>query len=175
MPAHEQALARALVAPHPLASVLIQEAVEAAFSGRAILMDESTKMAGTRGEGDSFMLGGTGEARLPSRVVAAVRHLHAHSCELLGPVDIEWVFDGSSAWIVQLNSSRVKSRTELDASTISWIDFAYRKDRLEEFRKLASSLRDSRSGIVVHGNVSALSHVGEIAQILGVPVRFTAD
>jgi hypothetical protein len=128
---------------------------------------------GVRGEGDSFMVGDTGSVRLTSAVeesVASVaRHLHA----VIGPVKIEWVFDGRFAWVVQLSPLGKASDARIgDDAGVEWEEFRFQKGRLEEFRNRVLALRGSNKGILVIGNVSPLSHVGEIAEQYGVPTRF---
>ncbi len=44
---------------------------------------------------------------------------------------------------------------------------------LEDFRKKVNELKHTKKGINVIGKVSPLSHLGEIADINGVPIKFT--
>lgn len=46
------------------------------------------------------------------------------------------------------------------------------EERIEEFRRFAHGLAGRGRGILVVGNVSPLSHVGEIADRFGIPIRF---
>jgi hypothetical protein len=59
-----------------------------------------------------------------------------------------------------------------DAEATQWETFAFRKGMLEEFRQRIKCLEGTGKGVVVIGNVSPLSHVGEIADLARVPVRF---
>ena len=156
-----------------IASVLVQEAVTATYSGRALGRDGlDLNIAGVRGEGDAFMLGDAGETDLPHLVRDAVRDTWRAATDALGPVSFEWVFDGFQAWIVQASpqpSSRIAAET---TAPLEWVQFRHANGRLEEFRQLVKSLSGSTRGIIVSGNVSPLSHLGEIAELHHVPVRF---
>ncbi|MFQ5789022.1 MAG: hypothetical protein ACE5JI_00955 [Acidobacteriota bacterium] len=160
--------------PPPLASVLIQQAVPAMYSGRAILEErDGIEVRGVRGEGDAFMLGEQAHGPLPERTVQAVRHTYRIAYEAVGPIGIEWVFDGNTVWIVQLNAATSpRPSVERDASR-EWVEFRFAKGRLEDFRREVMALCGTNKGIIVVGRVSPLSHLGEIAEVHGVPVRFS--
>jgi hypothetical protein len=72
---------------------------------------------------------------------------------------------------VQLNVAQASITSTLDEG-ISWTRFAFHKGALEGFRKRVLELQGKNVGIIVVGNVSALSHAGEIAQQYGVPAKF---
>jgi len=162
----------------PIASVLIQEGVEAMFAGKLIPSHTDTgevHIEGVAGEGDSFMIGDVDSVQLPDHVSRAVRDTFEGAREVLGPVELEWVFDGATAWIVQVNRSTRSVTTghgERDAEATQWETFAFRKGMLEEFRQRIKHLEGTGKGVIVIGNVSPLSHVGEIADLARVPVRF---
>jgi hypothetical protein len=160
----------------PLASVLIQEAVSAQYSGRAVITKgRSSAIAGVAGEGDAFMVGAAGATELPPEVLCSVRDAHRQACDLLGPVDLEWVFDGTLVWIVQVSKTAIRAHEGEHEPHLAWVEFQYGTGRLEEYRSLVTSLAGRNTGVRVVGNVSPLSHVGEIAELAGVPVKFVRE
>ena len=165
--------------PSPLVSVIVQEAVRAEYSGR--MRPKGTKdveIHGVRGEGDDFMLGDAAAIDIPAYVKRAVRSTYDRARKIFGPVEIEWVFDGVTAWIVQTNVQKRLPQEATFDNSIEWIDFLYTKGQIEDFRHKVIALQESntrhlsKKGIRVFGNVSPLSHWGEIAEVHGVPVQF---
>jgi hypothetical protein len=53
-----------------------------------------------------------------------------------------------------------------------WRSFRYEQGMLEEFRHFVAQARADGVAVEVIGNISSLSHVGEIVQDSGVPYRF---
>src|SRR5262249_3225492 len=87
-----------------IASVISQHGIEAHFSGTgSIAVNEDIQLEGVRGYGDRYMLGERPPAPLPPRVATAVKRVLGDVLRLIGPVRIEWVYDGDTAWIVQLH------------------------------------------------------------------------
>ena len=163
------------IQPEPLSSVLVQEGVEARFSGRILAVGEiesKWKVAGVSGTGEEFMLGDTPAEALPSEVQDAVRRTAQLTVSRLGPVSIEWAFDGVDVWILQVNSIAKKHSPLHSVDDVRWVSFAFRTGGIEEFRRAAAAAKASGKGIRILGNVSPLSHIGEIADVLGVPVEF---
>jgi len=93
--------------------------------------------------------------------------------QLVGHNSIEWVYDGTMVWIVQLNKTDSVFQQARPGISIEWVRFNYSKNRIEDFRKKVIELRGSGRGINVIGKVSPLSHLGEIAEIYGIPVKFS--
>lgn len=155
----------------PLASVLVQQAISAEYSGKVVPKGQHIRVEGVRGEGDTFMLGEKGPELIPPPVEQAVASTYCRARDVFGPVQIEWVFDGETAWIVQVNRyDPVERNVTLDET--KWVTFQFAKGRLEDFRREVISLQGTNRGIIVIGNVSPLSHLGEIAEVYGVPVHF---
>jgi hypothetical protein len=139
---------------------------------------KDVEIHGVRGEGDDFMLGDAATVDIPAYVNRAVRSTYDRARKIFGPVEIEWVFDGVTGWIVQINvQKRLPQEATLDNS-IEWVDFLYTKGQIEDFRHKVIALQEnnkrhlSKKGIRVFGNVSPLSHWGEIAEVHGVPAQF---
>lgn len=152
---------------HPMAAVLVQEGVGAQYSGRAGTRDGQLSVAGVHGYGDAFMQGDEAAGTLPPRVLQAVVELYMQLTLVFGEVEIEWVYDGVETWIVQLGPSIDRKPPPAPRG---WIRFNYRRGALEEFRSRVVEASRQGVGIVVIGNVDALSHAGEIADLAGVPV-----
>ena len=161
--------------PAPLASVLIQEGVEARFSGRALATPtRGWEIGGVVGTGEGFMLGDDRGEKLPQEVQSAVRVTMDRAIECFGALSIEWAFDGAEVWVLQLNSLSETVAPAARDGDIDWIEFRFEPGGIEKFREFAKSAQARGKGIVVMGNVSPLSHIGEIAEILGVPIRFSS-
>lgn len=162
--------------PVPVVSVLVQEEVHAVYSGRAKPVgDTDVAIHGVSGEGDKFMLGDQREETLPAEVVDRVRGVYSATCTRFGRVEIEWVFDGRLVWIVQMNAPRVAHAAVEANEEIEWMKFRFVPGAIEEFRREVSRVQGTKRGIVVIGNVSPLSHLGEIAELHNVPVRFVRN
>ena len=83
------------------------------------------------------------------------------------------MFDGNSVWLVQLNIADSQNRQVAFDKNIEWVEFQFSKGMLEDFRRKVMELRGTGKGIIVIGDVSPLSHLGEIAENQSVPVQFT--
>lgn len=159
--------------PPPLVSVIVQEAVQAEYSGRLRPKGaDDLKIHGVRGEGDAFMLGDEEGVDIPAYAKGAIRSTYNRAHKIFGPVEMEWVCDGMTAWIVQI---KVQDHPQQDAAfdnSIEWVEFPYAKGGIEDFRREVIALQGSNKGIRVIGNVSPLSHWGEIAEVHDVPIQF---
>jgi hypothetical protein len=152
----------------PLQSILVQDAVEAAFSGVAL----SGEISGRAGKGDKLMVGDDPPEFLPCPVVDAVSDLHTRLVNTFGNVRMEWVFNGVDVWIVQMNKMPDAVRSATIEDKLIWRSFRYEQGMLEEFRHFVAQARADGVAVEVIGNISSLSHVGEIVQDSGVPYRF---
>jgi hypothetical protein len=155
-----------------LASVLFQAGVKPLYSGRMIPPGTADPwIAGVRGRGDAFMLGNKRAGALPSAVKRAVEGTYKLAEAQLGPVEIEWVYDGTKAWIVQLDLHE-RSDSIRNIEGVEWEDFYFRRGSLERLRQRVQELRSIGKGIRIIGNVSPLSHVGQMIEDNKVPVQF---
>jgi hypothetical protein len=79
--------------------------------------------------------------QLPEQVVNAVRATFANARTLMGPVRMEWVFDGGEVWVVQLHRQQQpeSSRMIYPGDADSFRRFEVEKG-LEELRLLIESL-----------------------------------
>jgi hypothetical protein len=157
-----------------IAAVLAQHGVDPAWSGATMASaDGADFVQGVAGRGDSFMVGEQAPQSLPDRVLADVRQLAATARQSLGPVRLEWVHDGSQAWVVQLHIARqfftgasIVSAGEAD----HWLDFQV-ADSLDSLRALVGQAQAEGAGIRIHGSVGLTSHVGDLLRRAGVPGR----
>jgi hypothetical protein len=160
--------------PAPLASIIIQEAVAAQYSGRALFRAaDDIEIQGVAGEGGNFMLGEQKQEKLPKKIIQAVQMTYEYAHHIVGPAGIEWVFDGNTVWVVQLNFADSQNRQVVFDKNIEWVEFHFSKGMLEDFRRKVMELRGTGKGILIIGDVSPLSHLGEIAENQSVPVLFT--
>ena len=156
-----------------IASVLAQEGVDALYSGASIATENGEPIIeGVRGWGEEFMLGKTSPEKLPRRVSEAVKVLFERAADVLGPVRLEWVFDGTKVWVVQLHRGATSSFGEIIVP--GQPDHFRRFDvsgGVDALRAVAADARTKGEGIVLVGNVGVTSHFGDILRRLGVPSK----
>jgi len=156
-----------------LASILSQDAVEAHYSGALVTdADGSKTIEGVRGGGESFMLGAVAPEVIPPKVASAVESVYERAAKVLGPVRMEWVFDGRNAWVVQLHagSSPSRGRVIYPGKPSKWIHFAV-SDGLERLRHLVERVDMKGKGIVLSGRVGITSHMADILRRARLPSR----
>ncbi|THK35699.1 hypothetical protein EHS39_23565 [Ensifer sp. MPMI2T] len=155
-----------------LASVLAQQGVKAEYSGAAIeASDGELIVEGAKGTGEEFMQGSVVPQPLPGHVLDAVNATHAELRRVLGNVRFEWVFDGKTAWVVQLHIgvSQSLGRAIVPGEANDWVVFDV-KDGLEALRQLVTSLAQD-TGIYLNGNVGRTSHIADVVRKAGIPTR----
>ena len=156
-----------------IASVLVQDSVDAHFSGAAISqIDDKPVVEGVEHAGDEFMLGRQAPAPLPADVLGDVRGLHDALASSVGSVHLEWAYDGSSVWLLQLRQVAPLS----DSSVIvPGKPGRFRRfevaDGLEALRAEVERARALDEGIEIVGNVGITSHFGDVLRQAGVPSR----
>jgi hypothetical protein len=146
-----------------IASVIAQDGVRPEYSG-ALIVGRGGKpiIEGRRGDGEAFMLGAAEPESLPENVVEEVTGLFELASGALGPVRLEWVFDGKRAWVVQLHRGATETdETHLTKTPASkWIEFDASKG-LETLRELISGLAPD-TGIEILGRVGLTSHIADV-------------
>jgi hypothetical protein len=150
---------------------LVQEGVEARFSGgAAIRQSGETVVEGVSGRGDGFMLGKDAPTNLPIEIQKDVEKTILELRKVLGPCRMEWVHDGTKAWVVQVHVGGISSDPVriVDGSAEEWIDFDV-NNGLEGLRSLLSETNLSRKGIRLIGDVGVTSHFGDLLRGLKVP------
>lgn len=157
-----------------LASVLCQDAVNARFSGAAIVDQAGTLVVeGLKGEGDAFMLGTARPENLPADVLEDVRTLHSRISRLFGTVRLEWVHDGARAWLVQCHIGATETLGDVlvPGKPEAWADFDINRG-LEALRDFLDALPEG-DGVVLRGEVGATSHFADLVRRKGAPARIS--
>jgi len=155
-----------------IAAVLAQEAVYSVYSGSLLpKMDGQPFIEGVRGRGDEFMLGRAAPEALPVEVVKAVTDLYNQASERLGPIEMEWVYDGQMVWIVQLNKGTKSTVGDIifPGKSINFHRFEV-ENGLESLRELIYNLGSSE-GVILVGDVGITSHFGDILRRAKIPSR----
>jgi hypothetical protein len=154
-----------------LASVLVQEGVDARFSGGAAIRESGeTVVEGVIGRGDRFMLGKDAPTNLPNDIQRDVEVTILELRKVLGPCRMEWVHDGNNVWVVQVHVGGISSDLirVVDGSADEWIDFNV-DNGLESLRSLLSEMNLTRKGIRLIGDVGITSHFGDLLRGFKVP------
>ncbi|MGW8278812.1 hypothetical protein ACWGK7_04885 [Sphingomonas aurantiaca] len=155
-----------------LATVLSQQSVPARHSGAAVMgVDNVLFTEGVAGEGDTFMLGQRHGELLPDQVLRDVAERNAQAEAVFGPVRMEWVHDGTTAWIVQLHRGGTTSAAAniVPGDREHWIEFDITSG-LEALRRLLNDV-DDNTGLIIVGQVGMTSHVADLVRKSGVPTR----
>lgn len=159
-----------------IASVLAQEAIPATFSGSLIpTTDGQPYIEGVRGCGDAFMVGNMKPESLPREILEAINTLYNKVIKTLGPVGMEWVYDGYTAWVVQLHKE-VKGIISPTGGVIypGEPKIFHRfdvKQGLESLRDLINKIKDRSDGVILLGDVGISSHFGDILRSAQIPSK----
>lgn len=162
-----------------IASIMSQDAIEPIYSGAAFIREdrEDDLIEGVSGAGDLFMVGEQGCEDISNKAIEKVKELCDNIREhydILGDVSIEWVYDGSVVWIVQMSQLAVRSngenghRTIVEGSPQKFIK-VYVKDGLDNLREIIDGLENKDVGIELIGNVGITSHFGDVLRLAGIP------
>jgi hypothetical protein len=161
-----------------LQSVLSQDGVSAEFSGALIgSIDGNPIVEGVSGEGSEFMLGVRKTETLPKRVVESVANVYRSIEEVLGPaVKIEWAFDGSVTWILQLHLTEVavSRSTIVPGEALRFHRFDTERG-INELRGLIASLQGGADGIELTRGVGITSHFGDLLRRAKIPARVAVE
>lgn len=158
-----------------IASILSQSAVDAVYSGGAIIGENQANdvIEGVAGKGDNFMVGADYLDLLPDSVLLKLKALLNEIRKyyyLLGDVSIEWVFDGTKIWLVQLNQIKEKSLgTTIVAGEPSKYETFYVEDGLEQLRSKIKAIKGRDIGIELIGDVGLTSHFGDVLRHANIP------
>ncbi len=142
------------------------------YSGAAIVTAEGDLVVeGVASDGGAFMQGASPPENLPENVLNAVEELYRRAAECLGTVRFEWVFDGLSAWIVQLHRGATQSSANVlvPGEAEKWIPFEAALG-LEKLRKTVALLGPGE-GLVLRGEVGLTSHIADVIRRASVPAR----
>jgi hypothetical protein len=159
-----------------LASLLIQDEVKAKYSGALISASGGgCLIEGVKGFGDEFMLGKSGPSELPIKIRERLSAFHEDVQSKLGGVRIEWAFDGSEIWVLQLQQIEAMSvgRSIVPGKAEREIAFDV-SEGLAALRALLNTIKGENSGICLVGNVGITSHFADVLRRSGIPSRIEA-
>lgn len=155
-----------------IASILYQDAVNPVYSGAGWIKGAQTLVEGVRGKGDRFMMGDRANEVLPSdvheKVVAVLRRVR----ERFGASEIEWVFDGARAWIVQLHlasDAPVPEGWIFVGKASEFIEFDVARG-LVDLRRMIDGLK-AGVGVELVGDVGLTSHLCDLLRKHAIPSR----
>jgi hypothetical protein len=161
-----------------LASVLVQESVDAVYSGATVAERGVQLVQGVAGKGDRFMLGTVAPDNLPESVVNDVKNTVDRATEVLGtPVQIEWAHDGRRTWIVQISVDRSSASHGVliaGGPVKGWLSFDP-SDGLEKLNQLIQQATLEGKGINVLRPVGQTSHVGDLIRASGLSARYVSS
>ena len=156
-----------------IASVLSQDAVDAQYSG-GLISQEGTEpvIEGVRGRGNEFMLGLVPPEEIPLHVKESVYVLYTRVEQKLGPVKLEWAYDGVKTWIIQIMLAALSSTNQVivPGSAGSFTRFNVEQG-LESLRKLVETVKGEDFGIILIGDIGVTSHMGDVLRQAQVPSR----
>lgn len=155
-------------------SMLAQEAVPAAYSGATRPVGPGQhEIEGVAGQGGRYMLGLAAPTSLPTEVQRDVSALLALAEKSVGVVRMEWVHDGTQAWVLQMHRAG-DADTWLSAGEPEngWLEYAP-ADGLDALRALLRRAVAESRGIRVTSPVGVTSHVGELLREAGVPATLS--
>lgn len=156
-----------------IASVLCQSAVSPIHSGKLLTQADGALLTeGVSGRGDKFMKGEQAAEDLPDEALAGVGRLYHRALTALGPVQMEWVFDGEAAWVVQLHrgTSLTQGRTIYPGAFTEARIFET-GDGIEALRRLVDEVHGTGTGIILRGRIGVTSHLGDILRRARIPSR----
>lgn len=163
--------------PINIAAILSQDAVDAKYSGGAIISEseEYDIVEGVQGTGDDFMLGQAFNNALPDNVIDKVKNvikiLRTYN-NVIGNVSIEWVYDGNEIWIVQLNQLKNSGTGNIIVKGNPTCYKQFHVDKgLESLCDMIKSLKNENIGIELVGNVGITSHFGDLLRQSNIPSR----
>jgi hypothetical protein len=151
-------------------AVIAQESVASVWSGSLNTEKSGPRIEGVSGYGDTFMLGSRPPEQVPSSVASDVVRVHSKLTQALGPVSVEWTFDGERIWVLQLNRelSHSAGTTIFPGEASQWKDYST-ADGIESLRELVQHAKIEKYGIRLHGAVGITSHIAEILRQAEVP------
>jgi len=127
---------------------------------------------GVAGYGERFMLGVQAPGSVPAAVTADVRRIAGRAAAELGPVRLEWVHDGTRAWVVQLHVAEGLGSSVViyPGKAGSWRQFDP-SEGLDVLRALIEAVRRTGEGVEVTRPVGLSSHVGDLLRRARIPAR----
>lgn len=156
-----------------LTSILSQDDVPAEYAGAALVTPDAVTVEGSKGYGDTFMVGENGADKIPEAVTSAVSSDLGALRQHFGTFSAEWVYAKGAVWLVQINqltAAEAGGYTEADAD--EWVTF-HATDGIDALRALLPTVGDR--GVRVEGAAGVTSHIGDILRRAGIPHIFRAE
>lgn len=155
-------------------SILSQNSVDALFSGAVVPSKKGLLIEGVNGFGDDFMVGKQSPTNLSIELKEKISTLYNSLFPKLGEISIEWVFDGSDVWIVQLTKSAAISSSKIiyPGKVSHYIKF-YVEDGLEALREIVKTIEPS-NGIELIGIIGITSHFGDVLRNAHIPSKLNS-
>jgi len=155
-------------------SVMAQESVNSIWSGALNTQNEGPNIEGVKGFGDKFMLGEERPIKLPVDVRNSVIRLYERAYESLGPISMEWAFDGERTWVLQLHSELSSGHGDVivEGNPNKWHKFDISKG-LEKLRDLTNRIHNKNEGIELIGRVGLTSHFADVLRKAKIPSKIT--
>jgi hypothetical protein len=159
-----------------LPSILAQQSVASQWSGSLITEQTGPLVEGVRGFGDQFMMSEQKSEELPDAVRAAVLRVQRQLEQLLGPISMEWAYDGETVWVLQLHQelSPGSANVIVPGEARHWHEFDVSRG-LDPLRELVKIAAEEGDGIEFTESVGATSHAAAIVRKKGVPARVKSD
>jgi hypothetical protein len=168
-----------------LPAVISQESVDSVWSGALVtelayagqtLVADRARIEGVHGFGERFMQGQDPPVDLPDAVMHSVRETFQLLYDQLGPIAMEWAFDGERTWVLQLRQEQAASSgdTIVPGEPAAWQRLKV-EEGLEALRALVDSVKDRDIGIILVGGVGVTSHLAEVLKKADVPSRIVND
>lgn len=160
-----------------IASCLLQDGIEALYSGSTITSSDGTPIVeGVEGFGDAFMTGDVAVAELPSEIVSLVLKKYREIEKVLGDVRFEWAYDGQRVWILQLHmGATVSTSTVIYPGDFDQEVSFKPSDGLPVLRSLINDVVAPGQGIVVRGHIGVTSHVADVLRKAKIPSRIETN
>lgn len=158
-----------------VASLIIQDGVDAIYSGAGIINGDKCMVEVVKGFGDDFMVGERGTEVNEGVSNLVVEWLHKRLLDVFGNCSFEWVVDGEmDVWLVQVNQidSKFDERNIVLGECSKYIDFNV-SNGLEKLREVVDTIKGTNLGINLIGNIGVTSHFGDILRINNVVSKIT--
>jgi len=158
-----------------IASILSQSAVNSVYSGASIIgkTDKEDVIEGVVGKGDSFMVGTESSVNLPKHLYNKIKRINnkfRSFYDQIGEVTIEWAYDGTDVWIIQLNQLKESAKNNIIVSgnPTQYIEFNV-IEGLETLRSLIKKIKNDNIGVALKGDVGITSHFGDLLRLSSIP------
>ena len=155
-------------------ALIFQEGVLASFSGATYPDRVTPTIEGVMGTGEEFMSGSRSPEILPDLVLKDVNELLRIAEErVANPVRIEWVHDGTRAWVVQMHvvpKNSLMKESLLPEKIDDWIEYEPNTG-ISELMKIITVAKRNGSGVVIMKSIGITSHIGDLLRKNSIPFK----